>query len=67
MGGYGSDEELATDISKTDKVPLNEMPIEDLNQNITIEQVVNKEESAPPQKSSNEDTDLTQWTVQTPI
>ena len=43
------------------------MPIEDLNQNITIEQVVNKEESAPPQKSSNEDTDLTQWTVQTPI
>ena len=60
------DETLATDISKTDKVPLNEMPIEDLNQNITIEQVIKKEESATPQKSSNEDTDLTQWTVQTP-
>ena len=61
------DLELATDISKTDKVPLNEMPIEDLNQNITIEQVIKKEESVTPQKSSNEDTDLTNWTVQVPV
>ena len=42
------------------------MPIEDLNQNITIEQVVKKEESVTPQKSSNEDADLTNWTVQVP-
>lgn len=61
------DLELATDISKTDKVPLNEMPIEDLNQNITIEQVIKKEETVTPQKSSNEDTDLTNWTVQVPV
>ena len=43
------------------------MPIEDLNQNIIIEQVVKKEESVTPKKSSNEDTDLTNWTVQVPI
>ena len=43
------------------------MPIEDLNQNITIEQVVKKEEPVTPQKSSNEDADLTNWTVQVPI
>ena len=63
------DEELATEISKTDKVPLNEMPIEDLdqNKNVIIEQNVNIEKSVTPQKSSDEDTDLTQWTVQPPI
>ena len=61
------DEELATEISKIEKVPVKEMPIEDLNQNITIEQVVKKEESVTPQKSSNEDADLTNWTVQVPI
>lgn len=62
------DLESAIDISKTDKVPLNEMPIEDLdqNKNVIIEQNVNIEKSTTPQKSSNEDTDLTQWTVQTP-
>ena len=60
------DEELATEISKIEKVPVKEMPIEDLNQNITIEQVVKKEESVTPQKSSNEDADLTNWTVQVP-
>ena len=43
------------------------MPIEDLNQNITIEQVIKKEETVTPQKSSDEDTDLTKWTVQTPV
>ena len=59
--------ELVTEISKIEKVPVKEMPIEDLNQNITIEQVVKKEESVTPQKSSNEDTDLTNWTVQVPI
>ena len=61
------DETLATDISKTDKVQRNEMPIEDLNQNITIEHVIKKEETVTPQKSSDEDTDLTKWTVQTPV
>ena len=61
------DLELATDISKTEKVSLNEMPIEDLNQNITIEQVIKKEETVTPQKSSDEDLDLTKWTVQPPI
>lgn len=62
-----ADLELATNISKTDKVPLNEMPIEDLNQNITIEQVIKKEETVTPQKSSDEDLDLTKWTVQVPV
>ena len=42
------------------------MPIEDLNQNLTIVQVVNKEESVTPPKSSNDDADLTEWTVQVP-
>lgn len=64
-----ADLELATNISKTDKVPLNEMPIEDLdqNKNVIIEQNVNIEKSVTPQKSSNEDADLTKWTVQPPI
>ena len=61
------DEKLATDISKIEKVQVEEMPIEDLNQNITIVQVVNKEESVTPPKSSNDDADLTEWTVQPPI
>ena len=43
------------------------MPIEDLNQNIIVEQKVNIEESVTPQNSSNDDADLTQWTVQPPI
>ena len=63
------DLESAIDISKTDKVPLNEMPIEDLdqNKNVIIEQNVNIEKSTTPQKSSDEDLDLTKWTVQPPI
>lgn len=63
-----TDLELATNISKPDKVPLNEMPIEDLNQNknLTIAQNVNIEKSATPQNSSDEDLDLTKWTVQVP-
>ena len=60
------DEKLATDISKIEKVQVEEMPIEDLNQNLTIVQVVNKEESVTPPKSSNDDADLTEWTVQVP-
>ena len=42
------------------------MPIEDIdqNKNVIIEQNVNIEKSATPQKSSDEDLDLTKWTVQ---
>ena len=45
------------------------MPIENLDQhkNVTIEQTVNIEESVTRQNSSNEDADLTNWTVQVPI
>ena len=58
-----------TDISKTEKVSVEEMPIEDLdqNKNVIIEQNVNIEESVTPQNSSNDDADLTEWTVQPPI
>ena len=49
------------------------MPVEDLNKNkyqnttINVTQVDNKEESVTHQNSSNEDADLTNWTVQVPI
>ena len=61
--------EDVTDISKTEKVQVEEMPIENLdqNKNVTIEQNVNIEESVTPQNSSNDDADLTEWTVQPPI
>ena len=64
-----TDENLTTNVSKPDKVPLNEMPIEDLDQdkNVIIEQNVNIEKPETPQKSSDEDLDLTKWTVQPPI
>lgn len=61
------DENLATNISKTED-PDKEIPVENLDQNkVTIEQNVNIEESATPQNSSNDDADLTEWTVQPPI
>ena len=61
------DENLATNISKTED-PDKEIPVENLDQNkVTIEQNVNIEESATPPNSSNDDADLTEWTVQPPI
>lgn len=61
------DENLATNISKTED-PDKEIPVENLDQNkVTIEQNVNIEESVTPQNSSNDDADLTEWTVQPPI
>lgn len=61
------DENLATNISKTED-PNKEIPVENLDQNkVTIEQNVNIEESATPPNSSNDNVDLTEWTVQPPI
>ena len=62
------DENLATNISKTEG-PDKEIPVENLDQNkhVTIEQNVNIEESVTHQNSSNDDADLTEWTVQSPI
>ena len=61
------DENLATNISKTED-PDKEISVENLDQNkVTIEQNVNIEESVTPPKSSNDDADLTEWTVQPPI
>lgn len=61
------DENLATNISKTED-PDKEIPVENLDQNkVTIEQNVNIEESVTPPNSSNDDADLTEWTVQPPI
>ena len=62
-----TDENLATNISKTES-PDKEISVENLDQNkVTIEQNVNIEESVTPQNSSNDDADLTEWTVQPPI
>lgn len=56
-----------TNITKPDKVPLNEMPIEDLNQNqnknVIIEQNVNIEKPETSQTSSDEDLDLDRKSV----
>ena len=61
------DETLATNISKTE-VSHNEIPIEDLDQNATmnVTYVTQNVEPQTSQKSSNEDADLTNWTVQVP-
>ena len=62
-----NDETLATNISKTE-VSHNEIPIEDLDQNATmnVTYVTQNVEPQTSQKSSNEDADLTNWTVQVP-
>ena len=61
------DETLATNISK---IPVNEMPVENVDKNMTttdtVTQVVQNVEPPTNQKSSNEDADLTQWSVQVP-
>ena len=61
----------ATNISKTDKIPVNEIPIENVDQNMTttvaVTQVVQNVEPPTNQNSSNDDADLTEWTVQPPI
>ena len=62
-----NDETLATNISKTE-VSHNEIPIEDLDQNATmnVTYVTQNVEPQTSQKSSNDDADLTNWTVQVP-
>ena len=61
------DEKLATDISK---IPVNETPVDNLDKNMTttaaVTQVVQNVEPPTNQKSSTDDADLTQWTVQVP-
>ena len=64
------DEKSVTDISTTEKVLVNETPVDNLDKNMTttaaVTQVVQNVEPPTNQKSSNEDADLTQWTVQVP-
>ena len=64
------DEKSVTDISTTEKVLVNETPVDNLDKNMTttadVTQVVQNVEPPTNQKSSNEDADLTEWTVQVP-
>ena len=64
------DEKSVTDISTTEKVLVNETPVDNLNKNMTttaaVTQVVQNVEPPTNQKSSTEDADLTEWTVQVP-
>ena len=64
------DEKSVTDISTTEKVLVNETPVDNLDKNMTtnaaVTQVVQNVEPPTNQKSSTVDADLTQWTVQVP-
>ena len=64
------DEKSVTDISTTEKVLVNETPVDNLDKNMTttaaVTQVVQNVEPPTNQKSSTEDADLTEWTVQVP-
>ena len=64
------DEKSVTDISTTEKVLVNETPVDNLDKNMTttvaVTQVVQNVEPPTNQKSSTEDADLTNWTVQVP-